>query len=71
MRGMRVAAAAVGVFIGSTGIAQAQEAPGLKVGEHAPALTLKDQNGEARSLDGLVSKGKGKVALVFYRSADW
>ena len=30
---------------------------------------LKDQEGRERSLDELL--GKGKVALVFFRSADW
>jgi cytochrome oxidase Cu insertion factor (SCO1/SenC/PrrC family) len=45
------------------------EQTGLKVGEKAPRFTLKDQEGRARSLDGFLRKGK--VALVFYRSADW
>ena len=42
---------------------------GPKVGEKAPSFTLKDQDGKERTLDELVKKGK--VALVFYRSADW
>ncbi len=42
---------------------------GLAVGSTAPRFTLKDQAGRARSLDEFL--GKGKVALVFYRSADW
>lgn len=42
---------------------------GLKVGEKAPTFTLRDQEGKERSLDDLLKKGK--VALVFYRSADW
>ncbi len=42
---------------------------GLKVGSKAPRFTLKDQEGKDRSLDDLLKKGK--VALVFYRSADW
>jgi cytochrome oxidase Cu insertion factor (SCO1/SenC/PrrC family) len=46
-----------------------EEQPGLKVGEKAPKFTLKDQRGEDRSLDEYLKKGK--VALVFYRSADW
>jgi cytochrome oxidase Cu insertion factor (SCO1/SenC/PrrC family) len=46
-----------------------EEQTGLKVGEKAPKFTLKDQEGEGRSLDELLKKGK--VALVFYRSADW
>jgi thioredoxin-dependent peroxiredoxin len=46
-----------------------EEQTGLKVGEKAPKFTLKDQEGRGRSLDEFL--GKGKVALVFYRSADW
>jgi cytochrome oxidase Cu insertion factor (SCO1/SenC/PrrC family) len=46
-----------------------EEQTGLKVGERAPKFTLKDQEGKERSLDEFL--GKGKVALVFYRSADW
>ena len=42
---------------------------GLAVGTHAPAFTLKDQNGTEVSLDALLKKGP--LALVFYRSADW
>jgi cytochrome oxidase Cu insertion factor (SCO1/SenC/PrrC family) len=46
-----------------------EEQTGLKVGVKAPKFTLKDQEGRERSLDEFL--GKGKVALVFYRSADW
>ena len=46
-----------------------EEQTGLKVGEKAPKFTLKDQENNERSLDELFKKGK--VALVFYRSADW
>ncbi len=46
-----------------------EEQTGIKVGEKAPRFTLKDQEGKQRSLDDLLKKGK--VALVFYRSADW
>ena len=46
-----------------------EEQTGLKVGEKAPKFTLKDQEGRGRTLDEFL--GKGKVALVFYRSADW
>jgi len=42
---------------------------GLKVGARAPMFSLRDQDGKYRSLDELITKGK--VALVFYRSADW
>ena len=51
------------------GKAGAEEQTGIKIGEHAPEFTLKDQEGKKRSLDDLLKKGK--VALVFYRSADW
>ena len=57
----------------SAGAAAADPAPeektGLKVGEKSPAFKLKDQNGKERSLEEFVKQGK--VALVFYRSADW
>lgn len=43
--------------------------PGLEVGTEAPAFTLKDQDGQDRSLSALLEQGN--VALVFYRSADW
>jgi cytochrome oxidase Cu insertion factor (SCO1/SenC/PrrC family) len=46
-----------------------EEQTGLKVGEPAPKFTLKDQEGRERSLDEYLKEGK--VALVFYRSADW
>jgi cytochrome oxidase Cu insertion factor (SCO1/SenC/PrrC family) len=46
-----------------------EEKTGLEVGTRAPAFTLKDQNGKARTLDEFLKKGK--VALVFYRSAGW
>jgi cytochrome oxidase Cu insertion factor (SCO1/SenC/PrrC family) len=46
-----------------------EEQTGLKVGVKAPPFTLKDQEGKERSLHELLKKGK--VALVFYRSADW
>jgi cytochrome oxidase Cu insertion factor (SCO1/SenC/PrrC family) len=46
-----------------------EDQTGLKVGAKAPTFTLKDQTGKDRSLDELLKKGK--VALVFYRSADW
>jgi cytochrome oxidase Cu insertion factor (SCO1/SenC/PrrC family) len=46
-----------------------EERSGPKVGEKAPSFTLKDQEGRERSLGEFLKKGK--VALVFYRSADW
>ena len=47
----------------------AEEQTGLKVGAQAPKFVLKDQSGKERSRDDLLKKGK--VALVFFRSADW
>jgi len=44
-------------------------ASALEIGARAPEFTLKDQDGKDRSLGEFL--GKGKVALVFYRSADW
>ena len=46
-----------------------EEKTGLKLGAKAPAFTLKDQNGKERTLEEFLKKGK--VALVFYRSAKW
>lgn len=42
----------------------------VKVGDKAPAFTLKDQNGQEHSLENLLD-ADGLLALVFYRSADW
>ncbi len=42
---------------------------GLAAGQKAPSFRLKDQTGTERSLDEFLAQGK--VALVFYRSADW
>ncbi len=46
------------------------QVPGPALGEKAPEFQLKDQSGKTRSLSDFVGKEK-KVALVFYRSADW
>jgi len=58
---------------GSTTTLRAQAAPesqtGLKLGSKAPDFTLKSQDGTEHSLSEYLKKGK--VALVFYRSADW
>jgi cytochrome oxidase Cu insertion factor (SCO1/SenC/PrrC family) len=68
-------AAAVVLLTASTAHSQAKGKPapeeqtGVNVGTTAPKFTLKDQQGTERSLDELLKKGK--VALVFYRSADW
>jgi cytochrome oxidase Cu insertion factor (SCO1/SenC/PrrC family) len=45
------------------------EKTGLAVGTKAPAFNLKDQNGKERTLEEFLKKGK--VAIVFYRSAGW
>jgi cytochrome oxidase Cu insertion factor (SCO1/SenC/PrrC family) len=74
IRSMALAAAVV-LLAAPTAFSQGKAKPapnenaGLKVGEKAPKFTLKDQEGKERSLDDLLKKGK--VALVFYRSADW
>jgi cytochrome oxidase Cu insertion factor (SCO1/SenC/PrrC family) len=68
-------AAAVGLLAAPTAWSQDKGKPapeehtGLTVGTKAPRFTLKDQHGNDRSLDEYLNKGK--VALVFYRSADW
>ncbi len=47
----------------------AEPQPDLLVGAKAPKFSLSDQEGKNRSLDEILKQGK--VALVFYRSADW
>jgi peroxiredoxin len=42
---------------------------GLKVGEHAPSFSLKDQNGHAVASTDLLKNGP--LAVVFHRSAEW
>jgi cytochrome oxidase Cu insertion factor (SCO1/SenC/PrrC family) len=70
-----IAIAAALLLVTSTAWSQTEAKPapeeqtGMKVGEKAPTFTLKDQEGKERTLAGFL--GKGKVALVFYRSADW
>lgn len=53
----------------SGGTTATDDQTGLKIGTKAPNFTLNDQSGTERSLDEFL--GKDKVALVFYRSADW
>lgn len=64
---------ALAALVVAAGLGRAADPPadktGLKVGEKAPAFALKDQAGKERTLDEFVKKGK--VALVFYRSAAW
>ena len=74
---IRLTVFAAAVLLLATATARAQDkgklAPegqsGLKVGDTAPRFTLQDQAGKDRALDEFLKKGK--VALVFYRSADW
>ena len=61
--------AALNVQVKAQGKPAPEELTGLKVGAKAPSFRLKDQQGQERSLDEFLKKGK--VALVFYRSADW
>jgi cytochrome oxidase Cu insertion factor (SCO1/SenC/PrrC family) len=61
--------AAPATFSQTKGKPAPEEHTGPKVGEKAPHFTLKDQEGKERTLAEFL--GKGKVALVFYRSADW
>jgi hypothetical protein len=74
MRSMALfTAGGVVLLAGLTAARAADPAPadktGLKVGTKAPAFALKDQAGKERTLDAF--RQKGKVALVFYRSASW
>lgn len=50
-------------------VAAIAEMPGLKVGDQAIDFTLKSSAGDEVALRDLLKKGK--VALVFVRSADW
>ena len=50
------------------GQASARGADGPE-GRRSAKFSLRDQEGKDRTLDELLKKGK--VALVFYRSADW
>ena len=61
--------AALNVQVKAQGKPAPEELTGLKVGAKAPSFRLMDQQGKERSLDEFLKKGK--VALVFYRSADW
>ncbi len=58
------------IALAQAGAKAAPDKPsGLKVGSPAPRFSLKDQAGRIRTLDDLLKEGK--VALVFYRSAEW
>jgi hypothetical protein len=45
------------------------ETVGPKVGEALPGFSLRDQGGQARSLESLL--GPNGAVIVFFRSADW
>ena len=64
-------AGAAALLLGSAAAGAAPEEPGPPVGAAAPAFSLVDQKGERRDLAGLLPKGDGKLAVVFFRSADW
>lgn len=70
---LRVLCAAAGLMLLIGGARAADDASdaktGLKIGAKAPTFALKDQAGKERTLDEFLKKGK--VALVFYRSAGW
>lgn len=51
--------------------AEKNAGPGIPAGAKSPSFSLADQNGKKRSLADLSGPQKRKVALVFYRSADW
>jgi cytochrome oxidase Cu insertion factor (SCO1/SenC/PrrC family) len=73
MRNIPGGLAALGALLLALAAGAADKAPeentGIKTGTKAPTFTLKDQDGKERSLSDLLKKGK--VALVFYRSANW
>ena len=61
------------VLLGSVapaGWAADHEGPDLKRGEKVPWFSLSDQSGVTHTLAGLLGQNK-KLAVVFYRSADW
>ena len=68
MRWLAIALLSVG-GIAATNAAE-KAGPGIAVGAKAPAFSLLDQNGKKQNLGTFLSQQK-KVALVFYRSADW
>jgi len=69
-----IAITAFMVFLDAAFLPLAQEVDhsqenGLKVGEKAPEFRLKGADGKEYALAEL--RAGGRVALVFYRSADW
>lgn len=74
MKGRLIRMLALASLLGGVGavaaIAAENEEPGIAVGQKAPEFTLADQTGKKQSLGSFLEQQK-KVALVFYRSADW
>lgn len=65
-----LALAVLGLMVFSNTVqAQDSKLGGLAVGAKAPDFALNDQDGKKHALSDLLKRGK--VALVFYRSADW
>ncbi|MDA7978916.1 MAG: hypothetical protein MPJ50_09130 [Pirellulales bacterium] len=65
---MAIAALTLLLTTASCGSAQ-EHKPGIKVGDVAPAIELKDQNGKVITLKALIAEKP--TALVFHRSASW
>ena len=57
------------VFVLGTACIAAEAKHGLEIGQKAPDFKLRDQAGKERSLRAMLKDGR--VAVVFYRSADW
>lgn len=70
---MRIVAAVILSGLGAaTAVGEEKNAgPGIPVGAKPPSFSLADQNGKKRTLAEVSGPQKKKVALVFYRSADW
>ena len=66
---MKLLAFAAFFLTASLSAADLPATPGLAVGAKAADFTLKNAAGDDVALSALLQKGK--VALVFYRSADW
>jgi cytochrome oxidase Cu insertion factor (SCO1/SenC/PrrC family) len=74
MRSKALSLTAFCLLLGAASVPGASAQPpdektGLNLGAKAPDFTLKDQGNKDRSLAEFLKKGK--VALVFFRSASW
>lgn len=65
----KIALLGCGLIVLGAACGAAAKDVGLAVGETAPRFTLEDQTGASRSFDSLLARGK--LAVVFFRSADW